>query len=337
VTHLRPGPAFLALTAALAAWLVLGGAGEGRAAEPFLPLPEQARPLPDGGQGYRLQKVGPSAYVVIAGVYQAVFVLTRAGVVLIDAPPTMTRALKTAIRSVTPGNVAFVILSHDHYDHIGGVTAFPGARLVAHSDTKRLLKLYPDPRRPTGAVTSFTGERRTLRIGGETFQLLYPGPSHEAGNIIVYIPRDRLAIMTDEVVPGWAPYLAWGDADYIPGYFKAFDALLKLDFNTYVGGHLYRTGSRQDVEDARAYMVDLWTWTKAAVSSTPQRPAVEPANVWAMQMAWFDGIADDVSARLTAKWGGRLAGVDTFTHDTVIAAVISILTDDPVIPDRLLR
>jgi glyoxylase-like metal-dependent hydrolase (beta-lactamase superfamily II) len=336
VRQKRQLSAFGLCAAALAASLGLAAATAARAAEPFLPLPAQARPALDSAQGYRLQRAGPSAYVVIAGIYQAAFVVTRAGVVLIDAPPAMTYALKAAIASVTSRKVAFVILSHDHYDHIGGVTAFPGARLVAHADTAKLLQIYPDPRRPAPSTT-FSGEGRTLRIGGETFQLIYPGPSHEAGNIIVYVPRDRLVVMTDELVPGWAPYHGWGDADYIPGYFKAFDSLLKLDFETYVGGHLYRTGTRQDVLDARAYMIDLWSWTKAEAAATPQRPPTEPANAWATQTAWFDAIADRVTARLVEKWSGRLAGVDTFTHGTVIAALVSILTDDPVVPDELLR
>jgi glyoxylase-like metal-dependent hydrolase (beta-lactamase superfamily II) len=324
--------------AVMAALLTGLGGAQVRAAEaaPFLALPAQAKPLPDTAPGYRLQKVGQNGYVVIAGIFQAVFVVTPAGVVLIDAPPSMVDALKAAIASVTDRPVTYVILSHDHFDHIGGVTRFPGAKIVAHALTAQMLSVFPDPLRPAPTAT-FPGERSRLTVGGEVFELIYPGPSHEAGEIIVYVPRDKLAVMTDVIVPGWAPYMGWGDADYIPGYFKAFDALLKLDFDTYVGGHLYRTGTRQDVQDARAYMIDLWTWTKQEMAAAPMRPAPEAANVWAAQTIWFDQIADRVTARLTAKWQDRLAAVDTFTHDTVIDAMVSIITDNPNIPPELLR
>ena len=44
--------------------------------------------------------------------------------------------------------------------------------------------------------------------------------------------------MTDVVMPGWAPYRGWGNADYPPGMLAAHDAILATDFDTYVGGHV---------------------------------------------------------------------------------------------------
>ncbi len=319
--------------------LAAGGGGfamPARASEAFLALPVQARPSADAASAYRVQKVGDSGFVVMSGIYQAVFVVTSAGVVLIDAPPAMAAILPAAIRSVTDKRVTHVILSHDHFDHIGAVNLFPSAKLVAHELTAQMLAVLPDPARPVPAFT-FSGAHYELTVGDEVFELLYPAPSHEAGDILVFVPRDKLAVMTDFVVPGWAPYWGWGNADYLPGYFKVYDALLRLDFDTYVGGHLYRTGTRRDVEESRAYLIDLWIWTKAEMAASPMKPAADPANVWAAQTAWFDQVADRVTARLIAKWQGRLAAVDTFTHDSVIAAIISITTDNPNIPAALLQ
>jgi len=56
---------------------------------------------------------------------------------------------------------------------------------------------------------------------------------------------------------------------------------------------------------------------------------VEPGNVWAAQTIWFDAVANQVTAQLVAKWEDSLGGGDTFTHDTGIAAIISISTDAP--------
>jgi glyoxylase-like metal-dependent hydrolase (beta-lactamase superfamily II) len=184
---------------------------------------------------------------VIAGFYQAAFVVTSAGVVLIDAPPSLADKLPAAIKSVTSKPVTYVILTHDHYDHIGAATRFAGAKLVAHELTAQLLSVYPDPERPIPTIT-FSGAHHTLNVGGERFELIYPGPNHETGNIIVYVPQEKLAVMTDLVMPGWVPYRGWGNADHIPGILKAHDALLELDFDTYVGGHVYRTGTRRSPE-----------------------------------------------------------------------------------------
>ena len=262
---------------------------------------------------------------------QATFVVTSKGVVVIDAPPAMIDKLQAAIAKTTKQPATHVILTHSHFDHIGGVTKFKGAKIVAHELTKSVLAVYPDADRPVPMIT-FAGDKYTLKVGDETIQLIYPGPNHETGNIIVYVPSDKLAIMTDMVMPGWAPYRGWGNADYIPGVLKAHDALLALDFDTYVGGHVYRTGTKKDVQESRDFLMDLFTETKKAMGEVPFDAKVEAGNAWAAQTVWFDRVATKVTATLVAKWKTKLAGVDTFTHDTVIAAIVSLCTDAPKIP-----
>jgi len=301
-------------------------AQEGR----FMPVPKQATPQDMPKEGYILQRIGKSGYVVIAGFVQACFVVTESGVVLIDAPPALADILPVAIKSVSDKPVTHIIETHDHFDHIGAVTRFSGAKLIAHSETAEQLRLFPDPRRPVPSIT-FKGDSYTLKVGGVEFRLIYPGPNHEIGNIIVYIPEDRLAILTDVIMPGWAPFRGWGNADHIPGVSKALDAVLKLDFDTFVGGHHYRTGSRADVGDSREFIADLWRETKAAMAANPFKPA---ENIWAAQEIWFDQVADQVSAKLIEKWKGRLAGVDVFTHDTVVAVMVSWVTDGTAISDE---
>jgi hypothetical protein len=36
----------------------------------------------------------------------------------------------------------------------------------------------------------------------------------------------------------------------------AHDAILATDFDTYVGGHVYRTGTRDDVQQSRDFVLD---------------------------------------------------------------------------------
>ncbi len=297
----------------------------------FLPLPEQARPIADPAEGYRLQRVGDAGYVVISGIVQSSFVVTSGGVVVVDAPPALAEKIPAAIKRVTDKPVTHFIYTHSHYDHVGSASRFPGAELIAHAETARILAVHADPERPLPTRT-FEGEQMTLEVGDETIELRYPGPNHDTGNILVYAPRHRLVQMSDVVMPGWAPYRGWGNADYPPGILLAHDAILKVDFDTYVGGHVYRTGTRKDVEESREFFLDLWHGTLKAMGEVPfgdYAAQVEPGNAWAAQTIWFDAVANQVTAQLVAKWKDRLGGVDTFTHDTVIAAIISISTDAP--------
>ena len=86
-------------TAALAAGgaaMLTGGVGEAASAATgtksprttrSAPIPDQEKPLPMGPDGYRLDRIGPEVYAVTAapGV-QAGFVVSSAGVIVVDAP-----------------------------------------------------------------------------------------------------------------------------------------------------------------------------------------------------------------------------------------------------------
>jgi glyoxylase-like metal-dependent hydrolase (beta-lactamase superfamily II) len=297
----------------------------------FLPLPDHVKPLPNNGNGYRLQRAGSNGYVLTVGAVQSVFVETKTGVVLVDAPPASHGLLQTAIKSVTDKPVTHVIYSHDHLDHIGSVTDFPNATRIAHAETARMLAVFNDPARPLPQKT-FADPHTVLHIGGEEIHLSYSGPNHEVGNILTYFPAQRLAVLIDVAFPGWTPYRGWGNAVYLPGILLAHDAALGLDFDTFVGGHVYRTGTQADVQQSRDFFVDLWRTTqttKAKILLTDVEASLaEPANFWAATTVWLDRIAQSVTSELIDRWGTKLAGADTFTKATVSAAIISMTTDD---------
>jgi len=55
--------------------------------------------------------------------------------------------------------------------------------------------------------------------------------------------------MTDVVnARAGRPTGGWGNADYPPGMLAAHDAILATGFDTYVGGHVYRTGTRDALQ-----------------------------------------------------------------------------------------
>jgi glyoxylase-like metal-dependent hydrolase (beta-lactamase superfamily II) len=298
----------------------------------FIPLPAKTLPQPEGPDGYRLQRAGDNGYVVISGFVQSVFVVTQDGVVVVDAPPTLGDKLQTAIGSVTDKQATHFIYTHAHLDHVGAVTNFPDATRIAHQDCARMLAVHADPARPLPQQT-VDGQQTVLTVGGEEIQLLYPGPNHEVGNMLVFFPAQRLAVMTDVVMPGWAPYRGWGNADYPPGMLAAHDAILALDFDTYVGGHVYRTGTPADVQQSRDFLVDTVTTTKqqmGEVSFADAAALAEPANAWAAQTVWMRRIAEAVTAELVERWSDKIAAVDTFTPETIGGLVVSLSTDAPI-------
>jgi glyoxylase-like metal-dependent hydrolase (beta-lactamase superfamily II) len=143
---------------------------------------------------------------VTDSVYQAMFVTTRTGVVLVDAPPTIGHNLLRAISAVTqangrPSNVTHLVYSHSHADHIGA-SSLLGADVVriGHSECRRLLLRDDDPNRPAPTVTF--DDHYVLKAGGERLLLDYHGPNHTPDNIFIYAPDHRTLMVVDVIFPG---------------------------------------------------------------------------------------------------------------------------------------
>jgi hypothetical protein len=51
-------------------------------------------------------------------------------------------------------------------------------------------------------------------------------------------------MLVDVVFPGWVPFAYLGLAEDVFGYVQAHDIALNYNFDTFVGGHLTRLGTR---------------------------------------------------------------------------------------------
>jgi glyoxylase-like metal-dependent hydrolase (beta-lactamase superfamily II) len=95
----------------------------------FAPIPAEAFGPALNADGYFVGQIDGNLYWVTDSFYQAMFLTTRQGVVLVDAPPTIGHNLLRAIASVThasgmPSKVTHLVYSHSHADHIGASSLF---------------------------------------------------------------------------------------------------------------------------------------------------------------------------------------------------------------------
>jgi glyoxylase-like metal-dependent hydrolase (beta-lactamase superfamily II) len=177
----------------------------------------------------------PTLHRLAAGVYAALgdtgrgsegrpnagFVVTDSGVVVIDAmaSPRQAEELVQAIRSVTPRPIKWLVLTHHHPDHHFGAVVFRrlGAKVIAHPDRRVLASeggedaLMADWVRVVGldAMRGFefadvpdhpvTGTD-TLRLGGRTLIITHPGAAHSAGDLMVWLPGERILFAGDLLV-----------------------------------------------------------------------------------------------------------------------------------------
>lgn len=184
----------------------------------------------------------------------AAFVITPAGVVVIDAlgSPALAERLMTEIRKLTPQPVTHVIVTHYHADHIYGLQAFKaqGARIIAHgaareymnSDTARLrlevsrVELAPwvnDETRLVEADEWLAGDQ-VLKVGGVEFQIKIVGPSHTPEDLVVYLPSEKVLFAGDLVFRSRIPYVGKADSRQ---WILALEKLLTFDASVIVPGH----------------------------------------------------------------------------------------------------
>jgi len=270
--------------------------------------------------GYFVSNIAGHLYWVTDSVYQCMFLTTRSGVVLVDAPPSIGQRLNRAIREATaisgrPSRVTHLVYSHSHADHIGAASIF-GADVerFGHAETERLLSRDGDPRRPPPTVT-FTGEY-LLVVGGERLELSFRGANHSADNIFVFAPDYATLMLVDVVYPGWVPFRGLGLSQDVPGWFHAHDQALEYPFSTLVGGHVGRLGTRDDVIIQKSYLADLSDSTRAAVAAVDPAPLHDGfgPNVWARCERYTDLVCTRAARPVIAKYARHLAGADVYTR-----------------------
>ena len=113
-----------------------------------------------------------------------------------------------------------------------------------------LAQIRPTP--PT--VTLKDGDRLTLYRGGREIQILSFGQAHTGGDLVVYLPKERI-VCTGDFLTGGAPYMT--DA-YPASWAQKLDELAKLDFETVLPGHGEVMTGKAGIAATQGYLRDVW-------------------------------------------------------------------------------
>lgn len=303
-------------------------------------LPDYA-PIPSVGlgpalneQGYHVGRVERNLFYVTDGTYQAAFLLTDEGVVVFDAPPTIGHNVRRAIDEVAKAEgvtnkVTHLVYSHHHADHAGAANLFEDVVRIGHEDTRRLLLRDSDATRPAPEVTF--QDAYTLTVGGERVELAYHGPNHSPDNIFIHFPDHDTLMLVDIVNPGWVPIYNLNLTEDVPGYRAAPDTAMSYPWTHYIGGHMGRIGTRDDIALHQQYVADIVDSALAALSSVdPTQYFVKyGVNAWAGVQAYLDEVTSRTAQPVVAKYTGVLAGADleTMSFTTAFSVLQSLRLD----------
>jgi cyclase len=96
--------------------------------------------------------------------------------------------------------------------------------------------------------------RMTLHRGQREIQLLFFGRGHTGGDVVVYLPREKV-LCSGDLLTAALSYL--GDA-YADEWVDTLEALKALPFEQVIPGHGDVFSDRQKIDRFQAYLRDLW-------------------------------------------------------------------------------
>ena len=299
----------------------------------YAPIPPSALGPTVNERGYYVGRVEKNLYWVTDGTYQAAFLTTREGVVLFDAPPTIGHNLQRAIDQIAgangvSNNVTHIVYSHHHADHIGASSLFGRDVVrVGSTENKRLLARDNDPTRPVPDVTF--DKRYTLHVGGERIRLAWQGTNHTSDNIYIHLPNQDTLMLVDIVLPGWVSFYDFNLNEDVPASIAAPAKALSYPWKHYIGGHMGRLGTRDDVRLHQQYIADIADNVRTALATVDPTPYFTRYgnNTWAAVKTYFDAVTDYAAAPVINKYTGVLAAADVFTASNAFIILESIRLD----------
>jgi glyoxylase-like metal-dependent hydrolase (beta-lactamase superfamily II) len=310
------------------------GASGALALPDYAPVPPSALGPAVNDQGYHVGRIERNLYWVTDGTYQAAFLTTGDGVVLFDAPPTIGHNLQRAIDQVAAADrvsnrVTHLVYSHHHHDHAGAAALFENVVRVGHQETRRLLVRDNDPARPAPEVTF--QDRYTLEVAGERVELAWHGPNHSPDNIFIHFPDHDALMLIDIVNAGWVPIYNLNLSEDVPGYLQAPAIALSYPWTHFIGGHLGRLGSRDDLGLHQRYLADIQAGARQALATVDPTPYFVKygQNVWAAVQGYLDEVTGHAARGVIAKYTGVLAAADVevFTTTTTFMILQSMRLD----------
>jgi glyoxylase-like metal-dependent hydrolase (beta-lactamase superfamily II) len=299
----------------------------------YAPIPQPAFGPALNDQGYYVGRVERNLYWVTDGTYQSAFLTTSDGVVLLDAPPTIGHNIQRAVDEIASANgvsnkVTHLIYSHHHADHAGASSLFgKDIARIGHEETRKLLLRDDDPARPTPEETF--GDSRSLEIGGERIELAWHGSNHSPDNIFIHLPDHDTLMLVDIVNPGWAPVYQSNLTEDVPGYIEAPATALTYPWKHFIGGHMGRLGTREDITLHQRYMADIAASSRTALDTVDPMPYFVKygENTWAGVRGYLDAVTAAAATSVIEKYTGVLAAADVFTASTTFHVMQSIRLD----------
>lgn len=177
----------------------------------------------------------------------SMFVVGNDGVLLVDGQGSVdaTKKLVDAIAKVTPKPIKWYVVGSDHGDHTAGNSVLPkDITYIVSPFSKAQMKLD---------APAMTGDRQVINIGGIEVQALMLGRAHTGGDLVVYLPKQKILFMSEVFLNRVFPAMR---SAYPTEWVAVINWALQMDVDRYVPGHGF-------IEEGKASREELVEYQKA--------------------------------------------------------------------------
>ncbi len=183
------------------------------------PVPDNVEKGPQGNAPVKVetQEVSDGVWYLTGGTHHSVAVEFKDYVALVECPLNDDRAMAVieAIKKAVPKKpIRYVVNTHHHFDHLGGVRACvaEGATILTATDNKPYYEkvwamphtISPDrlAKAPKKPAIEAVADKRVLTDGKQTLELYHlQGTNHADTMLIGYLPKAKVLIEADVYTP----------------------------------------------------------------------------------------------------------------------------------------
>ena len=230
----------------------------------------------------------------------SLFVVGTDGVLLADGQgsPAATRKLLDAIATVTSKPVKWYIVGSDHGDHTAGNSVLPkDIKYIVSKASKAQIKLD---------APAMTSDKEVINVGGIEVQAIHAGRAHTGGDLLVYLPKQKILFMSEVYLNRVFPAMR---SAYPTEWVSVIDKALAMDVDRFVPGHGFieepKVSREELVEYQKALRAVIAEVTRLHKLGLSADDAVKQAN-WGPLKDWF--LADQQGPIAVRKVYEEIAG-----------------------------
>ena len=259
-----------------------------------------------GSAQAQMTELSDNVYHFFSDWYGSLVVISDDGVLVTD-PAWSDRAetMKAEIAKLTDQDVTHVVLTHEHYDHVGGTEVFDGADIICHVSCVDIFALDESGVVPRQVTMDYYTDAAII-LGDKTVELIHLGPGDGVGTTIIHVPEDRVAMTADLYLPQALTEGKWLDDKNFLGTCLILNEMAGWNLQHAISGHAESTDPAAVTENAQ-YLNDL----HAAVMQAIDEAVAEggPDAAWGL----LDTLPESLKLPQYASWDGYEEHLPTHT------------------------